>query len=109
MSYGKVGGRTRATPFDGASIGADSLPAVVHHVLGRSMSWYASEHSALLLYGLSSSKFLLCRCYRRPRNASDLSLRQRAYPPHFQAIEESGGAFLLQLFGLGSAYLRSSA
>ena len=30
-------------------------------------------------------------------------------PPHFQAIEEFGGAFLLQLFGLGSTYLRSSA
>ena len=109
MSYGKVGGRTHTTLFDGASIGANSLPAMVHHVLGHSMSWYTSEHSALLLYSLPSSKFLLCRCYRRPHNASDLSLWQRAYPPHFQAIEESGGAFLLQLFGLSSTYLHSSA
>ena len=37
--------------FGGALIGANGLAVILHRVLGHNMSWFASEHSALLLYG----------------------------------------------------------
>jgi hypothetical protein len=37
--------------FGGALIGANEHVAIMHCVVGRDMSWFASEHSALLLYG----------------------------------------------------------
>jgi hypothetical protein len=39
--------------FGGALIGANEHVAIMHRVIGRDMSWFASEHSALLLYGLA--------------------------------------------------------
>lgn len=46
-----VGVRTLLLAFGGALVGANGLAAIIHRILGRNMSWYASEHSALLLYG----------------------------------------------------------
>ena len=43
--------RAHLIAFGGALIGANGLAAIMHRVLGRNMSWFASEHSALLLYG----------------------------------------------------------
>jgi hypothetical protein len=45
------GARALLVAFGGALIGANGLAAIMHRVLGRNMSWYASEQSALLLYG----------------------------------------------------------
>jgi len=45
------GARALLVAFGGALIGANGLAAIMHRVLGRNMSWFASEHSALLLYG----------------------------------------------------------
>jgi hypothetical protein len=44
------GTRALLLAFGGALIGANGLAAIIHRVLGRNMSWFASEHSALLLY-----------------------------------------------------------
>jgi hypothetical protein len=46
-----VGVRALLLAFGGALTGANGLAVIIHRVLGRNMSWYASEHSALLLYG----------------------------------------------------------
>lgn len=43
--------RAHLIAFGGALICANGLAAIMHRVLGRNMSWFASEHSALLLYG----------------------------------------------------------
>lgn len=43
--------RAHLIAFGAALIGANGLAAIMHRVLGRNMSWFASEHSALLLYG----------------------------------------------------------
>ena len=43
--------RAHFIAFGGALIGANGLAVIMHRVLGRNMSWFASEHSALLLYG----------------------------------------------------------
>lgn len=45
------GVRTILIAFSGALIGANGLAVILHRVLGHNMSWFASEHSALLLYG----------------------------------------------------------
>jgi hypothetical protein len=45
------GVRALLLAFGGALIGANGLAVIVHRILGRNMSWFASEHSALLLYG----------------------------------------------------------
>lgn len=45
------GVRSLLVAFVGALIGANGLAAMMHRVLGHNMSWFASEHSALLLYG----------------------------------------------------------
>jgi hypothetical protein len=45
------GTRALLLAFGGALIGANGLAAIIHRVLGRNMSWFASEHSALILYG----------------------------------------------------------
>jgi hypothetical protein len=53
--------RAHLIAFGGAQIGANGLAAIMHRVLGRNMSWFASEHSALLLYGpaaLTGSSFV---------------------------------------------------
>ncbi len=54
------GVRAQLVAFGGALIGANGLAVIMHRVLGRNMSWFASEHSALLLYGpaaLTGSSF----------------------------------------------------
>ena len=45
------GARALLVAFGGALICTNGLAAIMHRVLGRNMSWFASEHSALLLYG----------------------------------------------------------
>ena len=45
------GARAHLVAFGGALIGANGLAVIMHRVLGRNMSWFATEHSALLLYG----------------------------------------------------------
>ena len=87
-----VGARTLLLAFGGALIGANGLAVVMHRVLGHNMSWFASEHSALLLYGpatfggpsptLSSSEisFLLGFC-RHSRIAVRLPRGCRAHRP----------------------------
>jgi hypothetical protein len=49
-----MGVHTLLLAFGGALIGANGLAAIIHRVLGRNMSWFVSEHSALLLYGPAS-------------------------------------------------------
>ena len=46
-----AGARALLLAFGGALICANGLAAMIHRVLGRNMSWFASEHSALILYG----------------------------------------------------------
>jgi hypothetical protein len=53
--------RAHLIAFGGALIGANERVAIMHRVVGRDMSWFASEHSALLLYGpagLTGSSFI---------------------------------------------------
>jgi hypothetical protein len=53
--------RAHLIAFGGALVGANGLAVIMHRVLGRNMSWFASEHSALLLYGpaaLTGSSFV---------------------------------------------------
>jgi hypothetical protein len=53
--------RAHLIAFGGALISANGLAVIMHRVLGRNMSWYASEQSALLLYGpaaLTGSSFV---------------------------------------------------
>jgi hypothetical protein len=53
--------RAHLMAFGGALIGANGLAVIMHRVLGRNMSWFASEQSALLLYGpaaLTGSSFV---------------------------------------------------
>jgi hypothetical protein len=53
--------RAHLIAFGGALIGANGLAVIMHRVLGRNMSWFASEQSALLLYGpaaLTGSSFV---------------------------------------------------
>jgi hypothetical protein len=45
------GARTLLVTFAGALAGANGLAVIMHRVFGRNMSWFSSEHSALLLYG----------------------------------------------------------
>ena len=56
------GARALLVALVGALIGANGLAAILHRVFGRNMSWFASEHSALLLYGpatFGGSSFML--------------------------------------------------
>jgi hypothetical protein len=45
------GARALLVAFGGALIGANGVAVIMHRFLGQNMSWFASEHSALLLYG----------------------------------------------------------
>ena len=45
------GVRALLVAFGGALVCANGLAAVMHRILGRNMSWFASEQSTLLLYG----------------------------------------------------------
>ena len=45
------GVRAHLVVFGGTLIGANGLVVIMHRILGRNMSWFADEHSALLLYG----------------------------------------------------------
>jgi hypothetical protein len=94
-----VGVRALLVAFVGALIGANGLAAIVHRVLGRNMSWFASEHSALLLYGpaifsgssstLSSSDFpfFLRGSCRHVCIADDLSQGSRAHRPQRSVVD----------------------
>ena len=46
-----AGMRPLLLAFVAALICANGLAATIHRVLGRNMGWFASEHSALILYG----------------------------------------------------------
>ncbi len=48
------GVRGRLVAFGRALIGANGLAVIMHRILGRNMSWFAAEHSALLLYGAAA-------------------------------------------------------
>lgn len=66
------GVRAILVAFGGALIGANGLAAIMHRVLGHKMSWFSSEHSALLLYGpiaLAGSSFLSPICSFRSYQA----------------------------------------
>jgi len=43
--------REHLVVFGGALIGANGLAVITHRIFGRNMSWFAAEHSTLLLYG----------------------------------------------------------
>ena len=45
------GVRAHLVAFGGALICANGLEVIMHCMLGRNMSWFAAEHSALLLNG----------------------------------------------------------
>jgi hypothetical protein len=45
------GARALLFAFGGALICTNGLAVIMHRVVGRNMSWFAVEHSALLLYG----------------------------------------------------------
>ena len=45
------GVRALLVAFGGALICANGLAVIMHRILGRNMSWFASEQSSLLLYG----------------------------------------------------------
>jgi hypothetical protein len=69
------GARTLLVAFGGALIGANGLAVVMHRFLGHNMSWFASAHSALFLYGpaalcsLSSVYLLIVILTGLPRHA----------------------------------------
>ncbi|KAI9448865.1 hypothetical protein BJY52DRAFT_1206477 [Lactarius psammicola] len=92
------GVRALLAAFGGAIIGANGLAAMMHRVLGRNMSWFASEHSALLLYGPATFGGILASQVVFPEVAERTVLSALL-------LMQSGGALLLQLLGLGSAYL----
>jgi Zn-dependent M28 family amino/carboxypeptidase len=88
--------------FGGALICANGLAVIMHRVVGRNMSWFAVEHSALLLYG--------------PAALTGMLISQTVLVPGVVGMEkernvltalllmQSGGALAVQLIGLGSAY-----
>jgi hypothetical protein len=45
------GVRALLVAFGGALVCANGLAVIMHRILGRNMSWFASEQSSLLLYG----------------------------------------------------------
>lgn len=92
------GVRALLLAFGGALIGANGLAAIMDRVLGRNMSWFASEHSALLLYGPATFGGML---------ASQVVFSDVAERSVLSALllMQTGGALLLQLLGLGSAFL----
>ncbi|KAI0057402.1 hypothetical protein BV25DRAFT_1812524 [Artomyces pyxidatus] len=84
--------------FVGALISANGLAVVMHRVLGKNMSWYSVELSALALYGPAAlagafaSQLLIPSVPERTVFTSML-------------LVQSAAAFLIQLFGFGSAAL----
>ncbi|KAH8993018.1 hypothetical protein EDB92DRAFT_1986255 [Lactarius akahatsu] len=92
------GARALLFALCGALIGANGLAAMMHRALGRNMSWFASEHSALLLYGPATFGGILASQVVFPEVAERSVLTALL-------LMQSGGALLLQLLGLGSSYL----
>lgn len=60
------GARALLVAFCGALIGANGLAAIMHRILNHNMSWFASEHSALLLYGPAALAGVLFTLYAEP-------------------------------------------
>ncbi|KAH9989914.1 hypothetical protein BJV74DRAFT_922202 [Russula compacta] len=90
------GARALLVAFCGALIGANGLAAIMSRVLNHNMSWFASEHSALLLYGPAALAGML---------ASQVVLPDVAERNVLTALllMQSGSALALQLLGIGSA------
>lgn len=93
-----TGTRALLLALGGALIGANGLAAIIHRVLGRNMSWFASEHSALILYGPATFGGILASQVFFSEVEERIILSSLL-------LMQSGGAMLLQLLGLGSAYL----
>lgn len=99
--------------FGGALIGANGLAVIVHRVLGHNMSWFASEQSALLLYGpaaLTGSFFLINLLIPFLVGSLGMLASQTALAGVAERnvltallLTQSGGALALQLLGIGSA------
>ncbi|KAI0262359.1 hypothetical protein BC834DRAFT_925273 [Gloeopeniophorella convolvens] len=92
------GSRALLLSLGGALLGANGLAAIVHRVLGHNMSWFASEYSALLLYGPATIGGILIS----QDVLSDVTERNAL---NALLLMQSGGALGLQLLGIGSAYL----
>ncbi|KAI0297822.1 hypothetical protein B0F90DRAFT_1811013 [Multifurca ochricompacta] len=92
------GARALLVALGGALIGANGLAAVMHRVIGRDMSWFASEHSALFLYGPAAMGGML---------ASQVVFADVPERGVLSALllMLSGGALGLQLFSIGSAVI----
>jgi hypothetical protein len=118
--------------FGGALICANGLAVIMHRVVGRNMSWFAVEHSALLLYGpaaLTGSSLyphlpnIAGVSYSSPMMVNSFAIvvigmliSQTVLVPGVVGMEkernvltalllmQSGGALAVQLIGLGSAY-----
>jgi hypothetical protein len=98
----------------GALIGANGLAAVMHRFLGHNMSWFSSEHSALLLYGpaaLTGSSLSLTYPFI-PSLAGSLGMLSsqatlsgvpERYVLTALLLMQTGGTLTFQLLGIGSA------
>lgn len=108
------GFRTILVAFGGALIGANGLAAIMHRCLGHNMSWFSSEHSAMLLYGpaaLTGSSFSLTDlCIPFLAGSLGMLVSQATFsgvPERYVLtallLTQSGGALTFQLLGIGSA------
>ncbi|KAI9455042.1 hypothetical protein F5148DRAFT_409217 [Russula earlei] len=94
----RTGSRVLLVAFGGALIGANGLAVIMHRVLVRNMSWFASEHSPLILYGPAALAGMLSIQMVFPDVAERHVLTALL-------LMQSSGALALQLLGIGSAYI----
>jgi hypothetical protein len=110
------GTRAILIAFGGALVGANGLAVIMHRVLGHNMSWFASEHTALLLYGPAAltGLFVFSTDLCIPFLASSLGMlaSQAAFHEVTERniltallLTQSGSALAFQLLGVGSACL----
>ncbi|KAI0262019.1 hypothetical protein BGY98DRAFT_1192657 [Russula aff. rugulosa BPL654] len=93
--------RAHLMALGGALVGANGLAAIMHRTQ-RNMSWFASEHSALLLYGPAAlTGTLISQTVFIP---DDVRTEDERNVLTALLLMQSGGALVLQLFGIGSAY-----
>ncbi|KAF8502349.1 hypothetical protein F5888DRAFT_1632262 [Russula emetica] len=87
--------RAHLIAFGGALIGSNGLAAIMHRVLGRNMSWFASKHSTLLLYGQAVLTVLIPDVVRSEHDRNVVTAL---------LLMQLGGVIALRLLGIGSAY-----
>ena len=120
------GARALLFAFGGALICANGLAVIMHRIVGRNMSWFADEHSALFLYGPAA---LTGSSLHPHPNVAGVSYSSPMMVNSFAVVVtgmlvsqtvvgmekehniltalllmQSGGTLALQLLGLGSAY-----